>query len=137
MINNNNNNNSAKKILIIDDDSDINNLFKIFLECNGYIVEAYTNPFSALLDFRKNKYDMILLDLRIPHTDGITIYKKLKEIDEQIIICMTTADHNYLKNLQKGIIDIDRIVLYKPIPLKDLKNKIDSLLVNDKLLNAN
>ena len=112
-------------------------LFKIFLECNGYIVEAYTDPFSALLDFRKNKYDMILLDLRIPHTDGITIYKKLKEIDEQIIICMTTADHNYLKNLQKGIIDIDRIVLYKPIPLKDLKNKIDSLLVNDKLLNAN
>ena len=40
---NNNSNNSAKRILIIDDDSDINNLFKIFLECNGYIVDAYTN----------------------------------------------------------------------------------------------
>ena len=132
-----NENSITKNILIIDDDSDINNLFKIFLECNGYIVEAYTDHFSALLEFRKNKYDLILLDLRIARTDGITIYKKLKEIDEQIIICMTTADHNYLKNLQKGIIDIDRIVLYKPIPLKDLKNKIDSLLVNDKLLNAN
>ena len=131
---NNNNNNSAKRILIIDDDSDINNLFKIFLECNGYIVEAYTNPFSALLDFRKNKYDMILLDLRIPHTDGITIYKKLKEIDENVIICLTTADHNYIKSLKKSLIAIDIIVLYKPIFLKDLKNTIDSLLVNDTLL---
>jgi DNA-binding response OmpR family regulator len=134
MLMNINDNSDTKRILIIDDDSDINNLFKIFLECNGYIVEAFTDPFNVLLNFRKNKYDLILLDLRIPRTDGITIYKKLKEIDEQVIICLTTADHNYLKNLQKGIIDIDRIVLYKPVLLKDLKNKIDSLLVNDTLL---
>jgi hypothetical protein len=48
-----------------------------------------------------------------------------------------TANYNYLKNLQKGIIDIDRIVLYKPVLLKDLKNKINSLLVNENLLNKN
>ena len=30
--------------MIIDDDVDINNLFKIFLECNGYDIDAYTNP---------------------------------------------------------------------------------------------
>ena len=125
----NGHNNNTKRILIIDDDLDITNLFKIFLECNGYIVEAFTDPVNALLEFRKYKYDLILLDLRIPHTDGITIYKKLKEIDEQVIICLTTADHDYLQRLKKGIIDIDRIVLYKPVLLKDLKNKIDSLLV--------
>ncbi|HJT84458.1 MAG TPA: response regulator [Nitrososphaeraceae archaeon] len=130
----NNINSDNKKILIIDDDEDIVNLFKIFLECNGYSVETFTDPFEALFNFRKNKYDLILLDLRIPRIDGITIYKKLKEIDENVIICMTTADHNCLKSLKKGIIDIDIIVLYKPIFLNDLKNKIDSLLVNDTLL---
>lgn len=72
--------------------------------------------------------------MRIPRIDGITIYKKLKEIDEQVTICLTTADHNYLKNLQKCLIDIDTSVLYKTIFLKDLKNKVDSLLVNDTLL---
>ena len=64
--NNYNNNSDTNRILIIDDNSDIVNLFKIFLECNGYIVKAFTDPFNALLDFRKNKYDLILLDLKFP-----------------------------------------------------------------------
>ena len=132
---NNNNNSNNKKILIIDDDEDVVNLFKIFLECNGYIVETFTDSFNALFNFEKNKYDLILLDLRIPRIDGMTLYKKLKEIDENVIICMTTADHNCIKSLKKSSIDIDIIVLYKPIFLKDLKKKIDSLLVNDTLLN--
>jgi DNA-binding response OmpR family regulator len=105
-----------------------------YLECNGYSVETFTDPFNALFNFRKNKYDLILLDLRIPRIDGMAIYKKLKEIDENVIICLTTADHNYLKSLKKSIINIDIIVLYKPIFLNELKNKIDSLLVNDTLL---
>ena len=129
----NNNNNDNKKILIIDDNEDIVNLFKIFLECNGYSVETFTDPFKAIFNFRKYEYNLILLDVRIPGIDGITIYKKLKEIDENVIICLTTADHNYLKSL-KSLIAIDIIVLYKPIFLKDLKNKIDSLLVNHTLL---
>ncbi|HET7642485.1 MAG TPA: response regulator [Nitrososphaeraceae archaeon] len=120
-------------MLIIDDDEDIVNLFKIFLECNGYSVETFTDPFKAIFNFRKYEYNLILLDVRIPGIDGITIYKKLKEIDENVIICLTTVDHNYLKSL-KSLIAIDIIVLNKPIFLKDLKNKIDSLLVTDTLL---
>ena len=117
-----------KKIMIIDDDIDITNLFSIFLECNGYIVNAYTNPLEAFHNFRKNSHDLIILDLKMPIMDGMTLYHKIKEIDEQIIICFTTADKNYIQQLQKDIIDIDKIVLYKPVLLKDLKNKIDWLL---------
>ena len=46
--------------------------------------------------------------------NGITIYHKIKEIDNNVIICFTTADKNYIQQLQKGIIDIEKIVLYKP-----------------------
>jgi DNA-binding response OmpR family regulator len=98
------------KILIIDDDEDITNLFPTFLEYNGYIVDAYTNPVEAINNFRKNSYDLIILDLKIPKMDGMTIYHKIKKIDEQIIICLITADINYIEDLQKGIIDIDKIV---------------------------
>jgi hypothetical protein len=59
----------------------------------------------------------------------MTLYHKIKEIDNKVIICFTTADINYIEDLQKGIIDIEKIVLYKPVLLKDLKNKIDSLLL--------
>jgi DNA-binding response OmpR family regulator len=115
--------------MIIDDDKDITNLFSIFLEHNGYIVDAYTNPVEAFNNFRKNSYDLIVLDLKMPKMDGMTLYRKIKEIDDNVIICFTTADINYIEDLRKGIIDIEKIVLYKPVLLKDLKNKIDSLLL--------
>ena len=117
------------KILIIDDDKDITNLFATFLEYNGYIVDAYTNSVEAFNNFRKNSHDLIILDLKMPKMNGMTLYHKIKEIDNNVIICFTTADINYIKDLRKGIIDIDKIVLYKPVLLKDLKNKIDSLLL--------
>lgn len=60
--------------------------------------------------------------------NGMTLYRKMKEIDDKVIFCFTTADVNYIQQLQKGIIDIEKIVLYKPILLKDLKIKIDLLL---------
>ena len=121
--------------MVIDDDTDITNLFSIFLESNGYIVNAYTNPLEAFHNFRKNSHDLIILDLKMPIMDGMTLYHKIKEIDEQVIICFTTAHKNYIQQLQKGIIDIEKIVLYKPVLLKDLKNKIDWLLSRQEIIN--
>ena len=92
-----------KEIMIIDDDVDITNLFSIFLESNGYIVNAYTNPLEAFHNFRKNSYDLIVLDLKMPKMDGMAIYHKIKEIDNNVIICFTTADINYIQQLQKAL----------------------------------
>jgi len=119
--------------MIIDDDKDITNLFSIFLEYNGYIINAYTNPVEAFNNFRKNSHDLIILDLNMPNMDGMTLYHKIKEIDNNVIICFTTADKNYIQQLQKGIIDIEKIVLYKPVLLKDLKSKIDWLLSRQEI----
>ena len=124
---------SKAKILIIDDDKDITNLFSIFLEYNGYIVNAYTNPVEAFNNFRKNSHDLIVLDLKMPKMDGMTLFHKIKEIDGKVRICFTTADINYIEDLRKDIIDIDKIVLYKPVLLKDLKNKIDWLLSRQEI----
>ena len=115
--------------MIIDDDKDITNLFATFLEYNGYIVDAYTNPLEAFNHYRKNSHDLIILDLKMPKMDGMTLYHKIKEIDNNVVICFTTADISYIEDLRKGSIDIEKIVLYKPVLLKDLKNKIDSLLL--------
>ena len=119
--------------MIIDDDKDITDLFSIFLEYNGYVINAYTNPVEAFNNFRKNSHDLIILDLKMPNMDGMTLYHKIKEIDNNVIICFTTADKNYIQQLQKGIIDIEKIVLYKPVLLKDLKNKIDWLLSRQEI----
>ena len=117
--------------MIIDDDKDITNLFAIFLEYNGYIVDAYTNPIEGFNNFRKNSHDLIILDLKMPQMDGMAFYKKIKERDDTIIVCFTTADKNYIQELEKGILDDEKIVIYKPILLRELKNKVDSLLLDE------
>jgi CheY-like chemotaxis protein len=44
----------GKNILIVDDDEDFIDLFKTFLEYDGYKVVAFTDPIDALYSFRKN-----------------------------------------------------------------------------------
>ena len=92
---------SKAKILIIDDDRDINNLFKIYLEHDDFQVDSYTNPIDALYYFKKDEYDLILLDLKMSQIDGTTMFQALKNRDEKVTICLTTADMSYLQQLKE------------------------------------
>ena len=118
--------------MIIDDDKDITNLFKMFLEYNGYNVDAYTNPVEGIQNFRRNSHDLIILDLKMPKMNGMTLYRKIKEIDDTVVVCFSTADKNYIQELQKDILDVEKTVIYKPILLKDLKIRIESLLIDEE-----
>jgi DNA-binding response OmpR family regulator len=124
---------SKRRILIIDDDIDINNLFKLFLEYDGYNVDAFTDPIDALYSFRKNAYDLVLLDLKMPKMNGMLLYKKLQNIDPNLLFCFITANKEYIEHLKKSIADIEKIVIYKPILLSELRSKINSLLSEKKL----
>ena len=123
---------SKRRILIIDDDPDINNLFKLFLEHDGYKVDAYIDPVDALYAFRKNTFDLILLDLKMPKMSGMFLYQKLRNIDPHLVFCFITADKEYIQYLKKSIAEIEKIVIYKPILLSDLRNKVNSLLSEKK-----
>jgi len=125
----------GKNILIVDDDKDFTSLYETFLKYDGYKVDVFTDPVDALSSFKKYTYDLVLLDLKMPQMNGIELSHKIKEIDSNVIICFTTADRTYIKELRKGILDIDKIVLYKPVLLKDLKNKIDWLLSHQEIIN--
>jgi DNA-binding response OmpR family regulator len=124
---------SKRRILIIDDDIDINNLFKLFLEYDGYSVDAFTDPIDALYSFRKNAYDLVLLDLKMPKMNGMLLYKKLQNIDPNLLFCFITANKEYIEHLKKSIADIDKIVIYKPILLSELRSKVNSVLSEKKL----
>ena len=119
----------GKRILIIDDDKDITNLFKTFLEYDGYKVDAFTDPIDALYSFRKNVYNLVLLDLKMPRMNGMILYQKLKNIDPTLLFCFITANKEYIEHFKKNIPDIEKIVIYKPILLSELRRKIHLLLV--------
>ena len=130
----------GKNILIVDDDEDLTNLFQTFLEYDGYRVDAFTDPIDALYYFRKNTYDLGLLDLKMPRMNGIILSQKLKNIDPTLLFRFITAHKEYIESLKKNNPDIEKIVIYKPIWLNELRTKVHSLLSNqqkedkDKLL---
>ena len=71
----------GKNILIVDDDEDLTNLFQTFLIYDGYKVDTFTDPINALYSFRKNTYNLGLLELKMPKMDGIVLSQKLHNID--------------------------------------------------------
>ena len=123
----------GKRILIVDDDEDITNLFQTFLEYDGYKVNAFTDPIDALYSFRKNVYDLVLLDLIMPKMNGMKLFQKLKNIDPTILFrFITAANQEYVEHLKKNNPSIENIVIYKPIWLNELRSKVHSLLSNQQ-----
>ena len=102
----------GKNILIVDDDKDITNLFKTFLEYDGYKVDTFTNPIDALYSFRKNVYGLVLLDLKMPKMNGMILYQKLKNIDPALLFrFITAANKEYIEYLQKNNPNIEKNVI--------------------------
>jgi DNA-binding response OmpR family regulator len=118
--------------LIIDDDPDINNLFKLYLEHDNYKIDTYTNPLDALYYYKKGRYDLILLDLKMPQIDGIAMFQALKKIDEEVKVCLITADLSYLEQVKEEIPNIEKYVIHKPILLRNLKEKVNELVLEKR-----
>ena len=69
----------TKNILLIDDEPDITFTIKSILEENGFKVDSFTDPISALDNYQINFYDLIILDIKMPKMDGFQLYGKLRE----------------------------------------------------------
>ena len=103
----------GKNILIVDDDEDLIDLFKTFLEYDGYKVVAFTDPIDALYSFRKNIYDLALLDLKIPKMNGMKLSQKLQNIDPTLLYrFITAANKEYIENLKTNNPNIEMLSLF-------------------------
>jgi len=80
-----------KRILIVDDEKDAGRTFKIILENYGFDIDCFTDPAMALEKFKPNLYDLIILDIRMPETNGFELYDQLKSRDSNIKTLFITA----------------------------------------------
>ncbi|MGI0001203.1 MAG: response regulator, partial [Nitrososphaeraceae archaeon] len=82
-----------KRILIIDDNSDIAFTLRIGLENNDANMEVYSydNPINALIDFKPNFYDLLLIDVNMPLMDGFELCEKLLQKDINVKVCFMTS----------------------------------------------
>ncbi|MCX5677801.1 MAG: response regulator [Candidatus Omnitrophica bacterium] len=80
-----------RKILVVDDECDICDFVKNFFQERGYEVLTALNGEDAIEISKKEKPELILLDIRMKGMDGIAALKHLKEIDRKQKIIMVTA----------------------------------------------
>ncbi len=96
------------KILIVDDELQIRRTLKNYLTLNGYeVVTAGSGP-EALEMARHEKLHIVLLDIKMPGMDGLTVLEKLREMDFSIQVIMMTGFSTFdstLKALEKGATD--------------------------------
>ena len=69
------------KILLVEDDPCFGSVLKSYLELSDYDVIHCTNGVDGFEAFRKEKFDLCLLDVMMPEMDGFTLGKKIRELD--------------------------------------------------------
>ena len=81
----------AQKILLVEDDPCFGSVLKSYLELSDYEVTLCVNGNDGLEAFRKDKFDICLLDVMMPEMDGFTLGKKIREIDGNVPFVYITA----------------------------------------------
>jgi DNA-binding NtrC family response regulator len=124
------NSNNPRKILIVDDEPDITSAFDMILEMNGFEVDSYNDPLSALSNFKPNLYGLALLDIRMPKMNGFELYKKIKHIDNKIEVCFITAYEDYREEFKESFPQLEeaKYFIRKPKAIEDLVKHVATIL---------
>ena len=75
---------SKTRVLVIDDEPMVQQYLNDMLTGEGYEVQVTDNASAALINVRNHQYDVILLDIKMPGTDGIDLYKHLQKTDKSV-----------------------------------------------------
>ena len=98
---------SNNRILLVDNEPDIALAFKIGLEDNGFVVNAFNDPEIASANFKDGLYDLLLLDIKMPKMDGIEFYQRMKQIDKKVkFVLLLLLKYIITKRLQKNYYQI-------------------------------
>lgn len=120
------------RLLIVDDEAIIRQSLKAWFLEDGYEIDIAENAEDALKLYEKGKYDLILLDIKMPGMSGMDLLVKLKEFDPDAIIILITAYASVssaVKALKSGAYDY----ITKPIDPDELSHLVKNAL-NQKIL---
>lgn len=121
-------NNKSKKILVVDDEVDILELLKYNLKKEGYLVKTVTNGIDAVEIAKSFFPDLVLLDIMMPHQDGVETCRQLRELPEMentFIIFLTARSEEYSEVAAFDIGADDYIT--KPIKPRALMSRIGAM----------
>jgi DNA-binding NarL/FixJ family response regulator len=127
-------NNMMSDILIVDDIQDNLLLLKTMLELNGYHVYATQNPKETSKIMKKNKIDLVILDVNMPELNGIELCKRIKKNPKtsHIPVMLFSAERTTTDDIVTGLNEGADKYLTKPIQESELLAWV-SASVRDKI----
>ena len=124
----------TSKILYVEDDETLSVLTKEALESRGYAVRHCENGEIALNVFNTGSFDICILDIMLPLSDGFSVARKIRAVDPHIPILFLTAKSQHedkIQGLKTGADDY----ITKPFSIEELVLKIEVFLRRNKITN--
>jgi len=107
------------RILVVDDERSIRNTLKEILEYEKFEVEVAEDGFEALEKLEKNRFDLVLCDIKMPKMDGLEVLDKIHKLDPDATVVMISG-HGTIETavdaIKKGAYDF----ISKPLDLNRL-----------------
>ncbi|HPC99005.1 MAG TPA: response regulator transcription factor [Bacteroidales bacterium] len=117
----------TKRILLAEDDRNLGALLSNYLNMKHFETTLCSNGKEALEVFRKDAFDLCILDIMMPEIDGITLARELRKIQPDIPIIFLTA-----KNLKEDVIEGFKSgaddYITKPFSMDELIYRIEAIL---------
>ena len=122
-----NNNTEQNKILLVEDDQNFGDVLKSYLEMHDYIVELATDGEMGFEKYKKDKYDLCILDVMMPKKDGFTLAKEIRDRDVETPLIFLTA-----KTLKEDVLEGFKIgaddYISKPFNSEELLYRVQAVL---------
>ncbi len=116
------------RVLIVEDEHDVGQTISEVLEIDGHAVEVAESGRAALEKIKRQSYDAILSDVRMPQMDGPSFYRALGEIKPEQMDCLGFITGDSLSPKVKKFLDAsERPYLEKPITPRDIRDLVDRL----------
>ena len=115
------------KILVVDDDEGMREFLEIMLTREGYDVTTAPDASKALNQCKKEKFDLILTDLKMPKVDGIEFLKAVKDVTQEAVVILITAyasPETAVSAMKEGAYDY----IEKGFNIEDIKTIVSSAL---------
>lgn len=126
----------ANSILIVDDEKIVRESLFHWFEEEGYKIDMAEDAENALKIFEKGKYDLMLVDMKMPGMSGLDLLDKIKEVDDECIFILITAYASVttaIKALKNGAYDY----ITKPIDPDELEHIVQKAISQKKLTKEN
>jgi DNA-binding response OmpR family regulator len=114
------------QILAVDDDEEILRLIRRILQIEGFQVQTLESGDAVVQELEKQPFDLVLLDLMLPHLDGISVCRLIRNFSTIPIIMLTakTSDQDQVEGLAAGADDY----ITKPFSTQALIARVKAVL---------